>query len=46
MDENGIITGKIPGSGSGIHKTYEESIIRYNQIDNKSNPVFVLGELS
>ena len=33
MDENGIITGKIPGSGSGIHKTYEESIIRYNQID-------------
>ena len=28
MDENGIITGKIPSSGSGIHKTYEESIIR------------------
>lgn len=28
MEENGIITGKIPCSGSGIHKTYEESIIR------------------
>ena len=28
MDENGIITGKIPNSGSGVHKTYEESVIR------------------
>ena len=33
MDENGIITGRIPSSGSGIHKTYEESVIRYNCIE-------------
>ena len=28
MEENGIITGQIPVTGNGVHKTYEESIIR------------------
>ena len=28
MDENSIITGQIPVTGTGVHKTYEESIIR------------------
>ena len=28
MEENGIITGQIPVTGYGVHKTYEESIIR------------------
>ena len=26
MDDNGIITGKIPVSGEGAHKTYEDSM--------------------
>ena len=28
MEENSIITGQIPVTGSGVHKTYEESVIR------------------
>lgn len=47
MDENGIITGKIPNSGSGVHKTYEESIIRiFRNCDLRGykNEYFVNGE--
>lgn len=34
MENNGFCTGKIPVTGSGIHKTYEESIFDLSRMSN------------
>ena len=34
MENNSLVLGRIPVSGDGIHKTYEESFIRYITANN------------
>ena len=37
MDNNGLMTGVIPGNSGGLHKTYEESFLKffkYSEVDS------------
>ncbi len=50
MQENSFINGKIPVTGNGMHKTYEESIIKmisykYDSIFNAYNNELFIDEL-
>ena len=39
MENNGIVTGHIPVTGDGVHKTYEESFLSYLS-DNEVVKIF------